>query len=67
MKRRFINRINKMQAMLPNKMLRRQQFSKRIKNRRRHERYNQYSYRPTAKHSNFNSWQDYKRMINRSY
>ncbi|MGZ6004584.1 MAG: hypothetical protein ACXWLH_00370 [Candidatus Saccharimonadales bacterium] len=65
MRKRLIKR---MQGMLPNKVLRRQQFSKRIKDRKRHDnRYNLFSYRHSTKASRFNRWQDYRRMINRSY
>ena len=64
MKKRIIK---SMQAILPNKMLRKQQFTKRIKDRKRHERYNIYSFKHGTKASRFNRWQDYRRMINRSY
>jgi hypothetical protein len=65
MRKKFIN---KMQQMLPNKVLRREQFSRRVKNSKRHERqYSAYSYRHGAKASRFNRWQEYKRLIDKSY
>ncbi len=61
--------ISKMQQMLPNKVLRREQFSRRLKNRKRHDRtYKAYDYKQHAvKPSRFNSWQEYKRFNDRSY
>lgn len=65
MKKRILKQINK---LMPTKMLRRQQFISRIKNRRRHQRiYNSYSYKGSPKASRFNRWQDYKRFVNRSF
>ena len=64
MKRRIINSV---QRMLPNKGLRREKFSQRLKNSRRHrQRYNSYSYH-APKASRFNRWDDYKRLTNRYY
>ena len=60
--------ISKMQQMLPNKMLRKEQFTKRIKNRKRHyRRYSTFSYRHSTKASRFNRWQDYRRLNQRSF
>lgn len=65
MKKRIINRV---QRMLPHKMLRREQFSRRIKNRKRHtNRYHSFKYRHSTKASRFNRWQDYKRLNNRTF
>ena len=51
--------------MLPHKMLRREQFATRIKNKKRHNRrYNMFTYRHSTKASQFSRWQDYKRLIN---
>lgn len=60
--------ISKMQQMLPNKVIRREQFSKRLRNRKRHDRqYNAFSLKHSARPSRFNRWQDYKRLSDRSY
>lgn len=65
MRKRIINRVRR---MLPIKMIRREQFFSRIKNRKRHhQRYNLFTYDRNHKASRFNRWQDYKRLIDRSY
>ena len=60
--------IKKVRQILPYKMVRREQFANRIRNRKRHSRkYNMYTYKSHAKVSRFNRWQDYKRLNNRFF
>ena len=60
MRKRIRNRVKNIR---PTKMLRREQFVNRIKNRKRHyQRYNAFSFlKHNPKASHFNRWQDYKR------
>ncbi len=65
MRKRILNRINN---MMPGKLLRRQKFLERVNNKRRHRReYRQFSYSKAPKSSRFNRWSDYKRLSDRSF
>ena len=61
MKKRLVKSIY---DLLPTKTLRRQKFINRMNNKKLHDRrYGIYRYRHTPKTSQFNQWQDYKRLF----
>lgn len=68
MRKRLLKQLHKINRLMPNKLVRRQKFASKIKNRRKHERkYSQYSYDKAPKSSRFNRWNDYKRLNRRTY